>query len=196
MTSRAGTLESRLFRRHWDDGLLDLFAGVGAVSIGVCWAVDLVVVGAAVPAVLVPIWGPLRRALIEPRAGLVEFSDARTARNRRLGLGSAVLGLLMLLLFVGLYVLVRSRSVALLDLVVPGVPAFLLGLLATLAGWGLGLPRFLAYAGVWCAGGFGVALADARPELAMLAGGLVVLMSGAWRLHRFLRLPVENAEVS
>ena len=196
MTNRGGTLETRLFRRYWDDGLLDLLAGIGVVIVGVSWAVDLVAVGAVAPALLAVFWGPLRRALVEPRTGHVEFSDARVGRSRQLIVGSAVVGLVMLALFVGLYVLVRSRSVALLSLVSPGIPAFLLALLMAMAGWGLGLPRFLGYAGILSVGGFGVALVDAEPEFALLAGGLVILLSGAWRFARFLRLPSDNAEAS
>jgi len=194
MSPRADALESRLFRRYWDDGLLDLFAGVGVVAIGIFWAFDFVALGAVVPAILASLWVPLRRALVEPRAGLVEFSDGRTGRMQRLGWGSVVFGLAMLALFVSLVVLNGWRPVALLSSLTPGLPAFLLALPSALVGWGLGLPRFHAYAAILCIGGLVVALADTRPELAMLAGGIVVLASGAWRLQRFLRIPVENAE--
>jgi len=196
MTHLTTTLESRLFGRYWDDGLLDLFAGIATLGIGVLWAVDLVAIGAAVPAMLAGLWVPLRRALVEPRAGHVEFSDARTGRNRRLLVGNAVLGLLTLALFAGLTVAVRSGPLALLSVIGPGIPAFLLALLAALTGWGLGLPRFLGYAAALCLAGAGAALADAEPELAILAGGLVIALSGGWRLGRFLRIPVDHAEGS
>ena len=95
----------------------------------------------------------------------------------------------MLALFVGLYFLVRSRSVAVLSAASPGIPAFLLGMLAALTGWALGLPRFLTYAGALCLAGAGVALANAEPELALAGGGIVILLSGAFRLGRFLENP-------
>ena len=196
MASHAEPLESRLFRHYWDDGLLDLFAGVAVVGIGIFWAFDLVALGAIVPAVLVPFWYPLRRALVEPRAGLVEFSDTRTGRNLRLGIGSALLGLAMLAVFTMLYFRVAPDPGTLLPLVIAGVPAFLLGLLAAMAGLGLGLPRFLVYAGLLCVCGIGVVLADARPEVAMIAGGIMMVLSGAWLLGRFLRLDVEDGEAS
>ena len=190
MPSAATTLESRLFRQYWDDGLLDLFAGIGVAGIAVFWALDLVALGAVAPAMLAAFWVPIRRAVVEPRIGLVEFSNARANRNVRLGVGSAVVGGAMLVGFVGLTLSAHSRSLSALSLISPGVPAFLLALLALFAGWGLGLPRFLVYAVVLCLGGVGVVLIDARPEIAMAAGGFAMLLSGGWRMARFLRLPV------
>jgi hypothetical protein len=196
MASRADRLEPALFRHHWDDGLLDLFAGVGVVGIGICWAFDLVALGAIVPAVLVPFWAPLRRRLVEPRAGLVEFSDARTEQNRRLGTSSAWLGVAMLALFTLVYLRTSRGESDVLAIIVPGVPALLLGLLAAVAGLGLGLPRFLAYAGLLGLCGVGVAVVDARPEVAMIAGGLLMLLGGARLMNRFLRLEVDDGEPS
>jgi len=196
MASHVEPLESRLFRQSWDDGLLDVFAGVGVVGIGLFWTFDLVALGAVVPALLVPFWNPLRRALVLPRAGLVEFSDARSGHNRRLLIGSGWLGLFMFALFVTSYFLVTPDAGPLLPLVIAGVPAVLLGLLAALAGLGLGLPRFLGYAGLLCVCGVGVVLADARPEVAMIAGGVLVLLNGTWLLGRFLRLEVEDGEAN
>lgn len=190
MPSAATTLESRLFRQYWDDGLLDLFAGIGVAGIAAFWALDLVALGAVAPAVLAAFWVPIRRAVVEPRIGLVEFSNARANRNVRLGVGSAVVGGAMLVGFVGLTLSAHSRSLSALSLISPGVPAFLLALLALFAGWGLGLARFLVYAVVLCLGGVGVVLIDARPEIAMAVGGFVMLLSGGWRMARFLRLPV------
>jgi hypothetical protein len=193
MPSAAGNLESRLFRQYWDDGLLDLFAGIGVAGIAAFWALDLVALGAVAPAVLATFWVPVHRALVEPRIGHVEFSDARANRNVRLGVGSALIGGAMLVGVIGLTLTARSRSLSALSLIAPGLPAFLLALLAVFVGWGLGLLRFLVYAGVLCMGGIGVVLVDARPEIAMAAGGLVMLLSGGWRMARFLRLPVVEA---
>ena len=72
---KANQLEIALFRSYWDDGLLDLLCGFGLLLIGLGWALDQVALAAALPALLVPLWGPLRRSLVEPRAGFVEFSQ-------------------------------------------------------------------------------------------------------------------------
>ena len=77
----SSALESRLFSHYWDDGLIDLLAGIAIVALGALWLADLVAVGAAVPAMLAVVWAPLRRALVAPRAGTVEFSDGRTGRK-------------------------------------------------------------------------------------------------------------------
>jgi len=194
MTGHVDQLERRLFQQYWDDGLLDVFAGVGVIGIGACWAVGLVALGAVVPAMLLPFWAPARRTLVEPRAGLVEFSDERAGRNRRMLRSSLWLGVIMLAAFVVVYLQARSNPGALLPLVVPAVPAILLGLLAVIAGLFLGLPRFLVYAVLLVTAGLGVAVTDSPPEAAMIAGGLLVLASGAWRLGRFLRLDPEPSE--
>jgi len=193
MASRAGSLESRLFHQYWDDGLLDLLGGLGVIGISIFWAFDLVAVGAVVPAILASLWVPLRRALVEPRAGLVEFSDARSGRTRRMTMTSLWLGVAMLAVFVAIY-LFLPRPEGLVRLLVPGLPAFLLGLLAVVAGLGLGLPRFLVYAGLLGVCGVGVALADTRPEIGMLVGGVVMTGTGTYLLSRLLRLEVESGE--
>jgi predicted small integral membrane protein len=187
------TLESGLFRSYWDDGLLDLLAGLGVIGVAVFWAVDLVAIGAVVPAVLATLWVPLRRALVDPRIGLVEFSETRMNRMRGLSLGTAVLGVAMLLI-VGIHVASGSRSSALVEDLAPAIPALLLGLMAAVGGWAIGLPRFLGYAAVLGLAGLAVAIADARPEMAMLAGGAAPLVGGIRRLRHLLRLPVESGE--
>ncbi len=196
MVHHNDALESRLYRSYWDDGLLDIFAGAGIVGIGLCWMADLIAMGPVVPVVLAPFWGPLRRSLVEPRAGLVEFSDARSDRNRRLGRWSVWLGLAMLALFTALYFRAGPDPGTFLPLVIAGVPAFLLALLAAMAGLGLGLPRFLGYGAVLCVCGAGVAVAGAEPEVAMVTGGVLIALAGALLLSRFLRMDVESGEES
>ena len=195
MPDHARSLESRLFRQYWDDGLIDLLGGVGVAGIGLCWVLDVVAIGAVVPAVLAPLWKPLHRWLVEPRAGLVEFSDLRTGQIRRLGAAGLWLGLTLLAVFAAVSLFAPSERGATLQLLTPGLPAFLLGLLAALVGLGLGLPRFLAYAGLLAVCGVAVALTDAEPGVAMIAGGLLMAVNGARLLGRLLRLEVEDGEV-
>jgi hypothetical protein len=193
MMTSTDTLESGLFRSYWDDGLLDVLAGLGVIGVAVFWAFDLVAVGAVVPAVLATLWVPLRRSLVEPRMGLVEFSEARMGRMRGRTLGLVALGVAMLLA-VGVLLASGSRPGPLRSILAPAIPALLLGFMAAVAGWVLGLPRFLGYTAALGLAGLAVAAADARPEMAMFAGGAACLLGGAWRLRRFLRLPVESGE--
>ncbi|MEZ5319080.1 MAG: hypothetical protein R2752_16890 [Vicinamibacterales bacterium] len=113
---------------------------------------------------------------------------------RQLGRGSVALGVGMLLVVAGAWMTTRVGAASLPSTLAPAIPAALLGLMAVVAGWGLGLPRFLGYAAVLGLAGLAVALADARPEVAMFAGGVVIAASGAWRLARFLRLPIERED--
>ncbi len=152
--------------------------------------------GAIVPAVLVPFWGPVRRRLVEPRTGFVEFSTDRASRNQRLLVASIGLGVLLLALFLAAYFWARPAPGELAQLLIPGLPAALIGLLMVLIGLGLGLPRFIAYAGIFCGAGLWVAVADARPEVAMIAGGVAVLLYAAVLLRRLLKLEPESGESS
>jgi len=188
MTGHARSVESTLFRSYWDDGLLDVFAGIAVIGIAALWAVDLVVLGSIVPVVLIPFWSPLRRRVVEPRVGYVEFSESRTAGNRRWLASSAALGVVVLALVVSLYATVRNEPGEWLRVAAPGIPAVLLGVLAMLVSVGLGLPRFLVYSTVFCLGAFGVAVTASEPELAMFAGGVAIALNGARMMMRLLRI--------
>jgi hypothetical protein len=188
-TSRTSSAspESRLFRAYWDDGLLDVLFGVGAVAVGLLWMVELVVFGAIVPAFLALAWNPLRRAIVEPRVGWVEFNAARTESNRRKLLAAVSIGLGSLALVVVLVIAARSGNDLVPGVLAAALPAVLVGVMAGLIGVGLSLARFLGYALAFAAAGVLVALAGGEPGLAILLGGVVTLLSGAWLLTRFLR---------
>jgi hypothetical protein len=186
-------IESKLFGGYWDDGLLDIFSGVAVLGVGIFWLADLVVLGAVAPAVLVPLWAPLRKAYVEPRAGRVEFSEARTHKTRRWLAGTIWLGIGTLLLFGGLYWRWATQPGDLLRAAIPGLPAVLISFLAVLTAVALGVPRFLGYAAILVTCGFGVAIAATEPGVAMAVGGLLILLIGARRFVRFLRLEVDEA---
>lgn len=179
--------ETRLFRAYWDDGLLDLLFGLGAMAVGVLWLADLVVFGAIVPAFVALAWRPLRSAIVEPRGGWVEFSRARTESNRlklRASVGIGV-GALVLVLAASLGI-GAAGGLASAELSA-AIPAALVGIMAALIGVGLMLGRFLAYGVAFVAIGILVALAGEAPGLAILLGGVVTSLCGGWLLARFLR---------
>lgn len=187
MLDSSKSLELGIYRYYWDDGLLDLFAGVGVGVIGLSWAYHLIPLGAIVPALLIPLWKPVRQALIEPMAGRVEFSDSRVERVRHWGVSAFWLGIVTFGLGVAIYSLVVAGSVPAPSRYIAGLPAFLLALLAVIAAFGLGLRRFLFYALVLVIGGLVVVSFGLEPEAAMITGGLVAALGGVRRLHRFLR---------
>jgi len=187
-------LEAKLFRAYWNDGLFDLLFGIGAVVVGVLWRLELLPLGAAVPALLALAWNPLRRAVVEPRAGWVEFTGSRTADNRRKLRVAAWIGIGALALLVA--VVLRAgigEKVVPRDLVA-GLPAMLVAVMAALVAIGLRLVRFLLYALTFVVASAAVIVAGGEPELAILGGGLTVAVAGAWLLTRFLRggRPVEE----
>lgn len=186
MTNHAETLEASLFRQFWDDGLLDLLAGSAVLGLSVFWAFDLVALGPIVPLLLILLWHPLRRKLVEPRAGFVEFAEMRTGRNRGMLRYSVLLGVAVLALFLTMYWTGGDRASA-IRIFSPGIPALLLGVLAVFAAIGLSLPRFLGYAACFALAGLVVALMGAEPEWAMAGGGLIILVHGVVLWLRFVR---------
>jgi hypothetical protein len=114
----ARTVEARLFRTFWDDGQIDLFFGGAILGIGAFWDLDLIPLGAVVPVVLAVLWSPLRRAIIEPRAGRAEFSVACSTRGRRLLLGACGVGLGVLLLLLLAAITRGAGAIALDDVIV------------------------------------------------------------------------------
>ena len=73
----------RVYEACWQDGSIDLFAGVAAAGIGVAWIFDLVVMGPIAPALAIPLWVAFRRRVIEPRLGHVRFDSSRRRRLKR-----------------------------------------------------------------------------------------------------------------
>ena len=138
-------LEHRAYRTLWQDGLLDLFVGIAIVCIGTSWVAGSPVLGAVVPALLVPLWQATRKRLVEPRVGYVEFSSERKGRERR-SLGALLLlGVLMLVLGVAVYFVTRtdpSHLAHLAPAVIPALPAALMALGGVLVALLFGIRRF------------------------------------------------------
>jgi len=187
MLENMNSLERQVYRTYWNDGLLDLFGAVGVLAIGVAWLADAHVFGAIVPAMLVPIWSPLRQRLIDPRLGLVEFSDDRERRNRKqLGmvaaLGAGTLGLALILYFV------RTRLGIDADLsLVAALPALLLALLAIITALLVSTARFLLYAAMLAISGVAGALYGFEPGPILVIAALPILGIALHVLGRFLR---------
>jgi hypothetical protein len=186
MEQRSGSLERRLFRASWHDGTLDLLVGLSALGVAGAWALDAVALGGVVPGLLVMLWWPARRAIVEPRAGYVAFSPERTARSRRstaIGLG---IGVAVLLAAVACLLLLRGGLPATWS---AGLPGALFGVPVLLLGLALGLRRMVACAAIFLIAAVGVAALGLEPEIAIAAGGLASVSTGAVLLVRFLRTP-------
>jgi len=183
-------LQHELFRRSFDDGWLDLIVGLGLAGIGAAWMMDYVVAGAAIPAILVPLWLAGRKSIIEPRLAQPRFREGQRQAMRRnlsvwLILGVAVLLTEAVIVFAvsqsGILGLSNAADVAV------GIPAALVAL-GLLAGLLTGARRFLAYAlaGVAIAAA-GIFTGSDTPGLLIALCGTLPLLAGIILLSRFMQ---------
>jgi MFS family permease len=194
MLGRMNTIENQVFRTYWHDGLLDVFGAVAVLAIGVFWIAELHVFGAIVPAMLVPLWGPFRQRFVEPRLGLVEFSEERERRNtNRLWLvvmgGAVAFALVMALYFLRTRLGVNP-SVSL----IAGLPALLLALLAGITAFLVSTLRFLVYAALLATAGIAGAIFGLEPGNILVIAAVPMLVIALAVLVRFVRNnPIEGA---
>lgn len=181
------SLEHNLYRHYWDDGLLDLFSGIGVLGIGLFWIFDVVVGAAILPAMLVPLWAPFREKITVPRMGLVEFSGQRERRTQNFlvkvflaGSGSFLLALL-------LYFYVRANGLPANVSLIAGLPAFLLGVLGIFSAVLTGAQRFFIYGAWLIIAGVICALAGAGPGVPMVVGGAAITFCAMVLLAHFIR---------
>lgn len=187
MLENMNTIEKQVFRTYWNDGLLDLFGAVGVLAIGIFWTFEFVVGSAIMPALLLPLWGPCRERFIEPRLGMVKFSEERERRNSRRLQMIAALGVGTLALAVALNFLRDQIGLAPSVSFVAGLPAVLLGFLAMLTAFIISAGRFLVYAGIMVIAGVAGALLGLEPGLIMGSGGAIVLLLALVVVVRFFR---------
>ena len=193
MPHHSSPLERRIYRHYWDDGLLDLFAGVGVALIGVSWMHGYAAAGAIVPAVLVPLWQPIRQRLVEPRLGLVEFSDSRERQNRKRLKLVAYLGIIALIAALELYFQRELLPAVPGTRLVAGLPAIMLAALAVIAAMLIASARFLVYALILLAIGPAGAWLGWSPGAIMAVGGAVILVIATAVFTIFLRAnPVDS----
>ena len=189
-------IENRVYRAYWNDGLLDVFAAVGVLLIGIAWTFDFVVGGAITPALLVPLWGPFRQRFIEPRLGLVEFSEKRERTNRSRLLLVILLGIGAFALVVSLYVLRDRLALEPSVSFIAGLPALLLAIPAALTAMLVSTGRFLVYAALLAvAGGVG-AIVGWEPGPILVSAGIPILLVASTVLLRFVRNnPIANEDL-
>ena len=198
MTAFNATLANRLYRSYWQDGSVDLFAGVALALVGVAWLSNAHAVAAVAPAVAVPVWAAFRAKCVAPRLGQVKFDEGRRTKLRRGHFTTLVLGIVALLLSVGAFLLARQGSspAPWVRESIAALPAVLVGLLAVLSALLFDIRR-LAFYGLACvAAGAAVAALGLDPGWSLLAGGCVATVSGVLLFQRFLRqFPVLNTEL-
>lgn len=187
--------EKKAFRSFWDDGLLDVLLGLVILVLGLSWWQGVAVLGAVFPAACVTMWFPLRKRLIEPRMGFVEFSGKRELKVRtfKFGLasffaGTMLLGVLVFALWHRGIMPQPARWIA-------GFPLLLLAIPSALFAAFTQCRRFEVYALVMLAAGIELVIRDWEPHVGMLVSGVVILLSGGVILARFLAgHPVDGDE--
>jgi len=187
MTHDATLTEAKLYSSYWDDGLLDLLCGLVLMIAGVGWVIGLGSLAMIQAPLWVVLWSPLRRSLVEPRAGFVEFSKARRQRAelglvQALGLGIAMLTLVALVVFS-----VRSGRLHFgYSDYVAGLPAALISVPAVLVALLTGARRFYVFALILLVGAAVTGAAGWSPAIPIIVTGTVVTVSGAILLVRFI----------
>lgn len=184
MTRGLERLERRTNRLFWDDGLLDLFGGLGVLFIGMSWLGDVVPLGAAAPALAVPLWVAARKRFTEPRLGLVELSEPRQRKNRAFTVGTLVAGVFTLALAAGVFFFAADQVPGTF---VPALPGVLLALPVAATALVLQLPRLLVYAAALASTGAACAALDCDPGWAFVVGGAVAFSYGARLVYGFAR---------
>lgn len=177
--------ETRLFRQYWQDGALDLVAGGAVLLIGVGYMFEQMLAEVVVLPLAFAAWFILRRQVVAPRAGYVEFTLRRRERSGLELAGAVAAGVGVLALFVALAIGIRSGPQTPTDMV-DAVPALLVAL-AALASAGLTRSwRFAAYAVLIAAAGAVAVALGTGPGMPLLVGGLAVAGTGAVLLARFV----------
>lgn len=196
MFREMGGIENRVYRAYWNDGLLDVFAAVGVLLIGIAWTFDFVVGGAITPALLVPLWGPFRQRFVEPRLGMVEFSEKRERTNRDRLLLVILLGIGAFALVVSLYVLRDRQALDPAVSFIAGLPALLLAIPAALTAILVSTSRFLVYAALLIISGGVGAMSGLEPGPILVSAGIPILLIAGIVLLRFVHNnPVVNEDL-
>jgi hypothetical protein len=178
--------ERRIFHASWQDGLLDIVAGVCVVIIGVGALLGGLVLTLWVPIVGVFAWQIARRRVTDPRFGSVEFSA-----RRRHQLTHGLIAIVSLGLVVGgnlvTRIWFREPASSFSQWFAPAIPATIVAAMSLSCGVALGLWRFVVYGVMFAGAGLAVAEAQLEPWWAMVAGGAGVACWGVVMLLRFLR---------
>jgi hypothetical protein len=188
-------LERSLYQSYWNDGLLDLWAGLGVLGVGIAWTVGWIVVAPAVPILLIVLWPAARRRWVEPRVGAVSLSQSRRRRERLKLVWSLQVGWVVLVLaLLGCWAATVGRW-APPQATAPAIPLVILAAMAFGTSLMLALPRFSAYSALLLLVGLaGVAL-QWEPGPLIVVGGAAITVAGAVRLALFVRRkPVMEAD--
>ena len=191
-TINTKSLSKQYYQGYHQDGLLDIFLGLGiifsvaVIKFGFVWFV------AILPAIFWPLWMSAKEAITAPRLVGSQISQEQVAQGRTAILGFTSVGFVALILgLVVFWIFSTDSAPAGLNnwlrenfLIAMGViGSFILALAALLTR----ITRYYAYALLAFLAGVGGPLLDIRPLFYTIAFGLIMLLSGLVILLRFTR---------
>lgn len=184
------SLERITYSRRFSDGSMDVFFGLGVLLVGIMWMLDLVAVGAAIPAMLVPLWVLVQKRVIEPRAGYSEPAPERK-RVERSSLWLTVIlgGILFVQIVMAIFGkgMIGSIPQSVVDIFLPGLPAALIALMAFLGGLITHQKEGAHYAMTLLAIGIIGGMNALEPGPIIAIGGVLILLVAVRKFGRFLK---------
>ncbi|MCP4425603.1 MAG: hypothetical protein GY803_14000 [Chloroflexi bacterium] len=182
-------LRQKTYLAYHKDGIIDTLVGLGILGFGVNMATETsaFIVLSWIPFIL---YAPLKKRITVPRLGYVKFDSERDSSVRMTMI--ALVGILTLAMFVGLFVFVRSDSMSVdMSALLGKYHMLLLGSFVAIGfiiGAALsGIKRFYAQAALALAVLIsGIELGVAPPIYVLIWGGLTFLI-GVWLLVQFMR---------
>ena len=190
-------LERDAYQDSFSDGLIDLTIGLILAWIGVIWLwiESLPGLVGVVSAVLAWTLLRIRARVVEPRLGYVRWRAPRLKWERRQLLLLTGLVLAAFLLGNGVMFAIREGDTLEAQGIVPGLPAFVLGIGACVAAAKARFRRLWVYGVVLVGAAVVTILADANPGGSLLASGALICGVGGVLLTRFLHThPARDVE--
>jgi len=183
------SLEESTFRSRYDDGLLDLLAGLALLAMGLSIGTEMSGMAGVWAALIFPMWLGLRQRLIEPRTGYVEFAPERRAKLRRTQIILVLGGVFTLLGGVAVFVMTNREAggPGIMKQLGPIPFAIALALPALIGALLLGVHRWFVHAGVIVGLVSAGHVLDLPFRLTLSTAGAIVLLIGVVILVRFLR---------
>ncbi len=188
-------LEREAYQDSFSDGIIDLTIGLSLASIGIVWLwiVSLPGLAGVLPAVFAWALVRMRARILEPRLGYVRWRAPRLRWERRQLIFFTGLLLAAFLLGNGVMFAIGDGDTLWAQGIVPGLPAFVLGIGALVVAATAGFRRLWAYGVVLVAASVVTILAETNPGGSLLASGAIIGGVGGVLLSRFLHAhPVRN----
>lgn len=183
------SMEKTAYHRAYSDGIIDLFLGLSLVWIAVVWIwlPDYAGFAGILPAVLTPVAIAARKQYVEKRLGYVRWSKPRRSKERRNLIVTLGAGVVVFLAGVVAFLVVERSLVdkSMLDVIMPGLIAWLLALLALGLGILMEAWRFVLYGVALAVAGLVTALQEANPGWPLLEVGVLVAVTGLGMLISF-----------